>query len=891
MALDGTTRSDPLGYVTDPEAFLDAAAAHGDLDADERATIDAHDTTVLTLRASKSTVGHARTDDPAVERERSIDGREVFTSVSAVDNDDVDWFVVSELPVGAAQTDLDSFRNILIVGAALFILILTFVAVAWASRLMAPIRAISERLGHTGDRVGTGDTIEIAEAADVLASSGNVRTPTEFEELAVSFESMTANLREQHALVATARADRLALLRNMLPASVAQRIMAGDLQALDEVEHASVAVIVVTGLGDLVRIGSAHSDRSLVDRLHTELDDLADSYGLDRVKVVGDAYFAACGHDRPYIDHAPRAVQFRERRSRRHPRTRIRALARLGRRGPHRTGHRRDDRRVRPHLRRVGPDREHGPSPGPPRPPRAGARVAGGARTAARHGARPGPGSAGRLVNSFGDTNVLWGVVVVIVVPLAVLAASEFDERLRQRESALRPAIDVLRVAVLPLVAVWALLVPVLALDRNTFAVRITETGIALSAAVVALRITGFVLDGIRDRRQASDRYVPQLLLLIPRIAILLVFGWFILAAVWDVNLSAALTALGVTSLVVSFALQDTLSGLASGFLLLSDHPFRPGDWITVGDIEGVVVDVNWRTTHIANRNGDTVIVPNSQLASTSITNRTSPDSVHRVVVSLSVAFSNPPTLAKEMLLDAARTTPGVLAEPPPGVRLTVIDDPLMGYDVDLWIADFAIEPRVRSDFGSLVWYQSHRHGVPLPSPAQDLYLHDAAATAAAKEPKFADVRRALQTSILLNALGDDALDRLARASHPARYARDELMIDSATTSRDVIIVVDGRADLVLLERAANTGTPANTETVIGSIGPGESVGYLESPRAEGWLLALRAATDCEVVVIGASAAAEAASRNADVAGALNRSAAMRRRRVERILDHRTAAP
>ena len=44
-----------------------------------------------------------------------------------------------------------------------------------------------------------------------------------------------------------------------------------------------------------------------------QLDDIAVDHGLDRIKAVGDSYFAVCGHDRPYIDHAPRAVAFAER--------------------------------------------------------------------------------------------------------------------------------------------------------------------------------------------------------------------------------------------------------------------------------------------------------------------------------------------------------------------------------------------------------------------------------------------------------------------------------------------------------------------------------------------------------------------------------------------------
>jgi class 3 adenylate cyclase len=130
------------------------------------------------------------------------------------------------------------------------------------------------------------------------------------QNLATSFESMSDTLDQQQIRLAIVREERLQTMREMLPTAVAERIAAGDLQNVDEVPEATVVVLVVLGLSDLVRSDGDGSDRETVDRLHAELDDLALQNGLDRVKVVGDAYFAACGHDRPYIDHAPRAIAF-----------------------------------------------------------------------------------------------------------------------------------------------------------------------------------------------------------------------------------------------------------------------------------------------------------------------------------------------------------------------------------------------------------------------------------------------------------------------------------------------------------------------------------------------------------------------------------------------------
>jgi small-conductance mechanosensitive channel/CRP-like cAMP-binding protein len=478
--------------------------------------------------------------------------------------------------------------------------------------------------------------------------------------------------------------------------------------------------------------------------------------------------------------------------------------------------------------------------------------------------------------------SAFWAVVVIIVVPLLVLAAAEIDERLRQHDSTLRGALSVLRRWTLPIFAAWVVLVPVLGRPRDSLLVRVAATALVLSLVAAALQVLRVLIARVAHRPRADGRGpLPQLLLALPRILGLLFAAWLLLTVVWGVDLSRLLTALGVTSLVVSFALQDTLSGLASGFLLLSDQPFQPGDWISTNGTEGIVVDLNWRTTRIRTRDGDLMIVPNSTLAKANILNHTAPQPLHRIVVSLQVAFANPPTLAKEMLLAAARGTSGVLDDPAPSVRVVTIDDPLMGYEVDLWVDDFTVVPRVRSEFGSLVWYESHRRGVPLPSPAQDLFLHDAAKEAEASKPTPASIRSGLQLSPLLALLGDDDLDRLIPASRLIRYAAGELMINSASSARDLMVVVEGKALLVLID-------PDHPEAIIGDIAVGEAIGVLESPRGEGRLIAVRAVTDCQVIVIESAAASDITSRNAELAAAFNRLRQIRSRRVERLLAARS---
>lgn len=485
-------------------------------------------------------------------------------------------------------------------------------------------------------------------------------------------------------------------------------------------------------------------------------------------------------------------------------------------------------------------------------------------------------------MSSWFTAEILWSLAVIVAVPAVVVGAAEVEERLRQADSPLGAPIHTLRNWVLPFFAAWALLVPVLSVNPDAWYQRVIATGLVVALGVTGWQIFGIFGRGIRSRpSEPGRRAVPGLVLVFPRLALLIAVFVIVVAGIWNVDLSAALTALGVTSLVVSFALQDTLSGLASGVLLLSDRPFKPGDWISASEIEGEVVDINWRTSRIRDRNGDMIVVPNSELANASLVNH-SEQPLHRVVVSLQVAFANPPTLAKEMLLDAARSVPGVRTNPAPAVLVTTIDDPLMGYDVHMWIDDYAMVPRVKGDFGALVWYQSHRHNVPLPSPAQDIFVHDPIAEAEAAAPTLAQRRDDLTASPLLAELPDDDLDRLAAASRRARYRAGELILDSATDAQDVMLVREGAGRLVLLE-------PGQPEAVVSDVGRGDIVGLLNARRGGDRLVALRAVTDCEIVVIDGDVIGEVGSRNAEIVTAFNRVAAARHRRIERISARRAA--
>lgn len=89
------------------------------------------------------------------------------------------------------------------------------------------------------------------------------------------------------------------------------------------------------------------------------------------------------------------------------------------------------------------------------------------------------------------------------------------------------------------------------------------------------------------------------------------------------INLTATLAGLGIGGLAVAFAAQKTLENLFGGIMLISDQPFRIGDFCRIGTVEGNVMDIGLRSTRIRTSSRTIVVIPNGQLATMNIENLT----------------------------------------------------------------------------------------------------------------------------------------------------------------------------------------------------------------------------------------------------------------------------
>lgn len=102
----------------------------------------------------------------------------------------------------------------------------------------------------------------------------------------------------------------------------------------------------------------------------------------------------------------------------------------------------------------------------------------------------------------------------------------------------------------------------------------------------------------------------------IGRVIVWILGASVILSTCFNIDISAAITALGIGGIAISLGFQDTLSNLIGGLQLSLTGLVKPGDHIQVGSNAGIVKDVTWRHTNIITANGESVIIPNSVINS-----------------------------------------------------------------------------------------------------------------------------------------------------------------------------------------------------------------------------------------------------------------------------------
>jgi small-conductance mechanosensitive channel len=257
----------------------------------------------------------------------------------------------------------------------------------------------------------------------------------------------------------------------------------------------------------------------------------------------------------------------------------------------------------------------------------------------------------------------------------------------------------------------------------------ITISLISLASAILLfialLFITRFIQKVLSNKVLPKTRMEESV-----RVSFVQIFGYIgltiaFMSAISSVGFDLSNLALiaGALSVGIGFGLQSIVSNFVSGLILLFERPIKVGDWVILSSGEGVVKRISVRATEIETLDRTSIIIPNSELISASVTNWTHRDRTGRLTISIGVSYSSDPHRVYDILLEVAKNSDLVLSSPLPSVVFKDFGDSALIFDLRMFIRNitdrYSIETKLRLE----IWNKLKEEGIEIPFPQRDLHI------------------------------------------------------------------------------------------------------------------------------------------------------------------------
>jgi class 3 adenylate cyclase len=294
VGADHLVRSAPRGFFENRDQYFAELKAGGESQADIDA-IERYGTPVLHQRIDSWAVRSALA---GVEGSGEVIGRRGIPTLASwgpVAVLGTRWALVAKIDAAEALAPVDQLRRELLILAAVALVVVIATA-AWLSRsLLGPLRELTSGVM----RFAAGD----------YAVKVPAHTRDEVGALCTAFNGMVEELREKNTVIENKNRENEALLLNVLPAPIANRLRGGELSIADGFAEVTVAFADIVGFTAMSSEMPPANVVNLLNGLFTRFDQAAHELGIEKIKTVGDAYMAVCGLPVPVPDHAQRMVR------------------------------------------------------------------------------------------------------------------------------------------------------------------------------------------------------------------------------------------------------------------------------------------------------------------------------------------------------------------------------------------------------------------------------------------------------------------------------------------------------------------------------------------------------------------------------------------------------
>ena len=177
---------------------------------------------------------------------------------------------------------------------------------------------------------------------------------------------------------------------------------------------------------------------------------------------------------------------------------------------------------------------------------------------------------------------------------------------------------------------------------------------------------------------------------------------------------SALITTLGIGTLAVALAAQETLSDIISGFIIMIDQPFNVGDRVEILDINtwGDVTEIGLRSTRVLTRDNRLVAIPNSVIGKGLVVNYSDPSTVYRVQTHIGVSYDTDLEKAREVMIEAIRAQEWVMHDEPIEALMLEFSSTAMVFRVRCWIEHYVEKRRAIDRMNTALYYAVGEAGI-----------------------------------------------------------------------------------------------------------------------------------------------------------------------------------
>ncbi|HYA34315.1 MAG TPA: mechanosensitive ion channel family protein, partial [Candidatus Binataceae bacterium] len=267
-----------------------------------------------------------------------------------------------------------------------------------------------------------------------------------------------------------------------------------------------------------------------------------------------------------------------------------------------------------------------------------------------------------------------------------------------------------------------------------------------------------------------------------------------VMAAYEKINVTQFLASLGVLTVVVGLALQETLGNIFSGLWMQLSKPFRPGDWVGTAQHIGRVQGIGVRSTTIVTRDNERLEIPNSLIAKEVLTNYGNPPVADELNVGL--AYEQPPNRVREVIQRVLHDVPHVLTEPAPEIYAWEYGDFAIKYRIKFWLADYDVQEKARDALVTNLWYALRRHGIDIPYPIRTLEMRRAQVQRRVGADFEREMIRELRYLDFLRGLSDEELRVLVPNVQVHQFGSGEILVREGERSDSLYMLRRGIVDV-----------------------------------------------------------------------------------------------